>query len=108
MMKHKRTIIKELKIALVAQFGEDIKEVILFGSRVTGKAHKESDYDVLVILTNDYDWEYRYRITSVVYDLELKYDIFIDLKIISTNELYQTIKGKHPLYHDAMQEGIYA
>ncbi len=107
-MKHKRTIIKELKAALAAQFGEDIKEVILFGSRVTGKAHKESNYDVLVILTNDYDWEYRYRITSVVYDLELKYDIFIDLKIISTNELYQTIKGKHPLYQDAMLEGIYA
>jgi predicted nucleotidyltransferase len=108
MMKHKRTIIKELKAALVARFGEDIKEVILFGSRATGKAHKDSDYDVLVILNNDYDWKYRDKITTVVYDLELKYDIFIDIKIISTNELYQTIEGKHPLYQDAMQEGIYA
>jgi predicted nucleotidyltransferase len=108
MMKHKRTIIKELKSALVAQFGEDIKDVILFGSRATGKAHKDSDYDVLIILNNDYDWEYRCRITEVVYDLELKYDIFIDKKIISENELHRTIKGKHPLYQDAVQEGIYA
>jgi uncharacterized protein len=108
MMKHKRTIIRELKTALADQFGQDIKEVILFGSRVTGKAHKNSDYDVLVILNNDYDWEYRYGITSVIYDLELKYDIFIDVKIISVNELYHSIKGKHPLYQDAMHEGIYA
>jgi len=107
-MKHKRTIIKELKAALVARFGQDIKDVILFGSRATGKAHKNSDYDVLVILNNDYDWRYRDKITTVVYDLELKYDIFIDIKIISTHELFQTIEGKHPLYQDAMQGGIYA
>jgi len=74
-MTDKRTIIKELKSALVAQFGEDIKDVILFGSRATGKAHRDSDYDVLIILNNDYDWEYRSRITTVVYDLELKYAI---------------------------------
>ncbi len=107
-MKDKKAIIKELKDALVVNFREDIKDVILFGSQVTGKAHNDSDYDVLIILNNDYDWEYRCRITSVVYDLELKYDIFIDKKIISTNELYHTIKGMHPLYQDAMQEGIYA
>jgi predicted nucleotidyltransferase len=108
MMKHKRTIIRELKSALVTHFGEDIKDVILFGSRVTGKAHKDSDYDVLIILNNDYDWVHKEKIISIVYDLELKYDIFIDIKIISTNELFQTIKGKHPLYQDAIQKGIYA
>lgn len=107
-MKNKRTIIKELKSALVAHCGEDIKEVILFGSRSTGKAHKDSDYDVLIIVNKDYDWRHEDRIISVVYDLELKYDIFIDLKIISLNELHHTIKGIHPLYRDAMHEGIYA
>lgn len=107
-MKHKGTIIKELKAALVAHFGEDIKDVILFGSRATGKAHKNSDYDVLIILNSDYNWKYEEQIVSVVYELELKYDIFIDIKVISTYELYQTIKGKHPLYRDAMAQGIYA
>lgn len=108
MMKNKRTIIKELKTTLTDQFGEDIKDVILFGSRVKGKAHKNSDYDVLIILNADYDWEYRYKITSIVYEMELKHDIFIDIKIISANELYHSIKGKHPLYQDALHEGIYA
>jgi predicted nucleotidyltransferase len=107
-MKKNTSILKRLKELLVANFGDDIKDVILFGSRATGEAHKNSDYDVLIILNRDYDWEYRRKITSVVYDMELEYDIFIDTKVISTNELYHTIKGKEPLYVDAIQEGIYA
>jgi predicted nucleotidyltransferase len=108
MMKKNRIILKELKDLLVANFGNDINSVILFGSQAAGKAHKNSDYDVLIILNRDYDRAYRSRITDVVYDLELEHDIFIDKKVISTNELYNTIKGKHPLYGTAIQEGIHA
>ena len=108
MMKKSIIILKELKDLLVANFGEDINSVILFGSQATGKAGKNSDYDVLIILNRDYDRAYRSRITGAVYDLELEHDIFIDKKIISTNELHNTIKGKHPLYGIAIQQGIRA
>lgn len=107
-MMKKKFFLKELKALLTAHFGEDIKDVILFGSRVTGKAYKDSDYDVLIILNSDYDMEYQDRITAVLYEMELEYDIFIDTKIISATELRRTIKGRHPLYVDALQEGIYA
>lgn len=107
-MKKNEFILKRLKESLVANFGGDIKNVILFGSRATGEAHKHSDYDVLIILNRDYDREYRLKLTSVVLDMELEFDIFIDTKVISTNELYHTIKGKHPLYEDAIREGIHA
>ncbi len=93
---------------MVAHFGEDIRDVILFGSQATGEAHKDSDYDVLIILNKDYDWKYQDNITSVLYNMELEYDIFIDTKVISTKELHNTIKGKHPLFVDAIHEGIYA
>lgn len=108
MMKKSKIILKELKDLLVANFGDDINSVILFGSQATGKAHKNSDYDVLIILNRDYDRAYRSRITGVVYDLELEHDIFIDKKVISTNELHNTNKGKHPLYGTAIREGIHA
>jgi predicted nucleotidyltransferase len=108
LMKKNTIILEELKELLRANFDDDIKSVILFGSRATGEAHKNSDYDVLIVLNRDYDREYRCKITSVILDMELKYDIFIDMKVISTNELYNTIKGKEPLYVDAIQEGIYA
>ncbi len=107
-MKRKKTILKELKNLLTLRFGDDIENVILFGSRAKGMAYKNSDYDVLIVLNRDYDWQYQGEIISVIYTLELEYDIFIDTKIISTHELQHTIRGKHPLYVDAVQEGIYA
>lgn len=107
-MKRKKTILKELRNLLATRFGDDIENVILFGSRAKGAAHKNSDYDVLIVLNRDYDWQYQGEIISVIYTLELKYDIFIDTKIISTYELRHTIRGKHPLYVDAVREGIYA
>ncbi len=100
-------MLKELKDALMVCFGEDIQSVILFGSRVTGKAHLDSDYDVLIILKCDYDWQYEQKIISEVYNLELKYEVFIDLKIISARELQHTIKGMLPLYAEAIQKGIH-
>ncbi len=107
-MKDKTTILNELKALLIAEFGKDIENVILFGSQTTGKAHENSDYDVLIILNRDYDWEYQDKITSVLYSLELEYDIFIDTKLISVDELQNTIRGKQPLYVDAIEKGIYA
>lgn len=108
MMKNQRVILQKLKKSLVSRFGKDIKDVILFGSRVSGKALADSDYDVLIILRRDYDWRYKREVISVVYDIELEYDIFIDIKVISANELKNSIKGLHPLYSDAIREGIHA
>ena len=99
-------ILKKLKTSLINKFGDNIKEVILFGSQVTGKAHENSDYDVLIILNNDYDWRYKREILHACYDIELEHDIFIDIKIISVNELNHSIKGQHPLYEEAINKGI--
>ncbi len=107
-MISKKKLLKELKKALTAHFGKDIDKVILFGSRITGKARPDSDYDILIVLNRDYNWEYKRKITETIYELELEHDIFIDSKIISNNELRHTLKGKHPLYRDAIDEGVYA
>jgi predicted nucleotidyltransferase len=107
-MMDKLILLEKLKNFLVARFGEDIREIILFGSRAAGTDREDSDYDVLIILNRDYDWRYRHNIISAIYELELEHDVFIDAKIISTQELHHTIKGKHPLYADAIREGIHA
>jgi predicted nucleotidyltransferase len=107
-MKNNKTILKELKEQLVHHFGNNIKDVILFGSHASGKASEHSDYDIIVIIKNDYDWKYKDKIFHVVYDIELEYEIIIDLKIISLNELNNTLRGKQPLFLNAIKQGIYA
>ena len=104
----KLILLKELKNLLTLRFGQDIREIILFGSQVTGAANEDSDYDVLIILNNDYDWRYRHNLISTIYELELEHDVFIDAKIISIHELEHSIKGKHPIYTDAIRKGTHA
>jgi uncharacterized protein len=101
-------VIKDLKKLLIAHFGENIKEVILFGSRAKGIAARYSDYDVLVILKQDYDWHYRNEILRVVYELELEKDILIDIHLLSTKEVSNTLRGSQPVFINALNKGLYA
>ena len=101
------SLLKNLKTELIKALGEDLKNVILFGSRAGKKAGKESDYDVLIILNSECDTNCRSIILNVIYDLELKNDTFIDYKIISTFELNKTLRGQQPLFIDAVNNGLY-
>ncbi|MFP4025673.1 MAG: nucleotidyltransferase domain-containing protein [Thiohalospira sp.] len=85
-----------------------VDDVILFGSRVTGKPTIDSDYDVLIITNEKITWRTKDAIVDICYDISLKYDILIDSKIISTFELNNRFWGKHPLYTDAIKDGIHA
>lgn len=103
------TLLHELKQMLRAHFHDDIQDVVLFGSQATGFAREDSDYDVLIILNKDnYDWKYRDRICHIIYDLEIEYDILIDMHIISTYELTHTLRGAQPIFMKAINQGIHA
>jgi predicted nucleotidyltransferase len=101
----KQIILNDLTQILKQKFGDAIDRVILFGSRVDGSAMAWSDYDVLVILNEDYDYKREWDIYDTCYEINLKYDILIDAKIISTNEL-QSIKGKQPFIETALETGV--
>ncbi len=68
-----KKIVTELKASLVEKFSENINEVILFGSRVEGNADEYSDYDILIILRNDYDWRYKYKVQDVCWEIDIAF-----------------------------------
>jgi predicted nucleotidyltransferase len=45
-----RVVLNDLNDLLKARFADNLKEVVLFGSQADGTAHKDSDYDFLIIL----------------------------------------------------------
>ncbi|MBC8527059.1 MAG: nucleotidyltransferase domain-containing protein [Candidatus Cloacimonetes bacterium] len=98
-------IVKDLKKLLLSKFPDYLDKVILFGSQVTGNAREYSDYDILIILKTDYDWKLENKILDVCYDIDLKYDILTDVKLISNKEL-STIKGKQPFILNAFEKGL--
>ena len=101
-------ILKELKRDLVSRFGDDINDVILFGSQASGKSAEDSDYDILILLSNDYDWKYQNLLFDKAFDVGLKYQVLFDLHFLSLNERNNSLKGKEPLIIHALEKGIHA
>lgn len=97
----------ELNSLLRNRFADDLKDVILFGSSVSGGTRSDSDYDVLVVLRNKATWEIERAVSDLCYDLELKYGIMIDTHVIGVEEL-STLRGKQPVFVNALSDGLHA
>lgn len=106
-MTDKRIILSDLKFKLEEQYSDSVKNVILFGSQANNQANEYSDYDVLILLNQDYNKNDENRILDICYDIDLKYNILIDAHLLSTNEL-NTKRGKQPIFVNALKNGIYA
>jgi predicted nucleotidyltransferase len=99
-------IIRELKRTLQIEFGDDLRDVILFGSRVTDLANENSDYDILIVLSEKPDWMQKRKISEICYEAELQNEILIDSHILSESELV-TIRGMQPIFQRAIKKGIH-
>lgn len=107
-MEKSLIILKELKHYLIAEFGENILDVILFGSQADGVYKEGSDFDILIVLSHDYDWKYQEGIFDKAFDIGLKYSVLFDIHLLSLNEKNNKLKGKEPLIVNALEKGIYA
>jgi len=100
-------ILAELKMHLTGNYGDAVKDVILFGSRANGEATESSDFDVLIVLNKEYSSGDEAVILDLCYDIDLKFNILLDVHIISENEK-NTIRGRQPVFRNAFKSGIYA
>jgi predicted nucleotidyltransferase len=108
-IKNNNLILRKVKSLLAERFNDDIKNVILFGSRAEERAKADSDYDILVVLNKEkYDWNFKHQIIEAIYDIELEYDVFIDIHIISAFELNNSLRGTQPIFQKAIKNGVYA
>jgi len=106
-MIDKLDILRDLKDNLQKQYQDSVKDVILFGSQTKGIANENSDFDILILLDSDYSGKDENRIFDICYDIDLKYNIIIDAHLLSLKEL-KTIRGKQPIFMNAISSGIHA
>jgi predicted nucleotidyltransferase len=104
-MSDNELLLEDIKHYLDSNLPGEIQNIILFGSRVSGEPGKYSDYDVLVILKHDFEWNLKRKIFDLAFDIGLKMDILIDVKVLSANDL-NTLKGKQSFVIEAMENGI--
>ena len=104
---NKKVLLNDLSNLLRARFADNLKDVVLFGSQANGTAHKDSDYDFLIILKQKADWKIEGEISDLCYEIDLKYNILTDIHVLSEGEL-STIRGRQPIFVDALVNGLYA
>jgi predicted nucleotidyltransferase len=79
--KEKKAVREFIKTVRL-DYGEKIQRAALFGSKVRGDWTKYSDVDILLITTDD-KWKFRQYFSEVVSDIALKYDVQLDVRVIS-------------------------
>ncbi|MCX7914756.1 MAG: nucleotidyltransferase domain-containing protein [Verrucomicrobiae bacterium] len=80
-------ILTDLRDALEAVYGDDLRGVYLYGSHARHTAQPESDMDVLVVLRDFTDyWQEIKRTGHIVAALSLKYGVSISLVRVRESE----------------------
>lgn len=80
------------------------ERVILFGSRATGAAESESDYDFLVVVR---DVQNEREVSRRIYRalLEKKVGVAVDVVVVDVNTLQRRGQSPFFVYRQALQEG---
>jgi uncharacterized protein len=104
-MGEKIKILEDLKNQLKNYLGDDLVNIYLFGSQAKNTEGANSDYDILILIKKRNDWKTKDKVIDICYEIDLKHDILIDPHILSENEL-NSIRGKQPIFVNAIQNGI--
>ncbi len=106
-MVDNQKILSDLKEHLIQNYDGSINEIILFGSHARAESTEDSDYDILIVLDNDYSAKDENIILDLCYDINLKHNILIDAHLLSKREI-KSIRGKQPIFVNALKSGIHA
>lgn len=76
-----------VKQRLAGAFGDRLRSVVFYGSRVTSRESSENDLDILVVLTGAVDlWEDTHASVRAPYDMQLHLDYSIDLTPVDAEQ----------------------
>ena len=104
-----REIAAETTSRLLAAFPDSIQAIVLYGSVARGDANEHSDIDLLVITPDDADYETRYKIDEIAYDVGWEKDnIALVQLVMMPKEWFETEAITYRSYFasDIMEQGI--
>jgi predicted nucleotidyltransferase len=100
-----KSVLKQFKASLKQTLGDQLDELMLFGSKARGDYRLDSDIDVLVIVTTD-DWHIRDKVYDVATDMLLQVDVCISPKVISKNKCDQLRIEGTSFIHNVSKDAI--
>ncbi len=83
-----------------------IKAVYLFGSRARGSERPDSDYDLFLVVTDDFSREDKSRLYDGVMEVLFETGRLVSLKIRKEREFQRLRKLQTPFIENLLQEGV--
>lgn len=103
--KKEQAALKKFRKALEETLGENLIELKLFGSKARGDAGKNSDLDVLVIISGG-DWRICDVVYGIVTDIQLETEVCISPKVINKKEYNRLTDMETTFIKNIVHEGI--
>ena len=104
-MKDIQPIVQEFTEQAKAHYSDPLSKIILFGSYAHGKAHEDSDVDIVLLLNDEIvsaNYE-KTQIFDITWALFMKYSIIISTSPISLQQFVSTNKA---LYRFVKKDGV--
>ena len=99
-----KSVLLEVKQVLTELYGDQLKNIILYGSYARGDQKQDSDIDLAIILKgNIHPFKEIDRIIDQIYDIELKYNLLISVHPISEKKFENE---KNPFLQNVKEEGV--
>ena len=102
--KEKKAVREFITMAGLA-YGEKIQHAALFGSKVRGDDTKYSDVDILLIVAEE-DRKFHRSIIQMAAEIELKYNILLDVRIIPTARWRYLAEIQSGLYKNISRDAV--
>ena len=103
-LKEKKAV-REFIAAVRSAYGDKIYSAALFGSKVRGDYTKYSDVDILLIVDDD-KWSFRKDIWMIASDIELEYDMLLDIRVISETRWRHMKNMQAGLYQNISRDAV--
>ena len=98
------TIVRECRTTLASHYGSQFKGLVLYGSIARKRASPTSDIDLLVLLSQQFDYFRELRqIVDLLYTIQLESDRLISAMPAPVDEFEH---GSIQLYRNAKREGV--
>lgn len=83
-------------------FGDNLKKIILYGSRARGDHHEYSDYDILV-LVKEFLPDWKNKVADIGGDLLFEYSLLFPMLVLTEPKF--DADNYEPLYRNIRKEG---
>lgn len=87
------------------KFGDRIKTLLLYGSKVRGDSDAHSDIDLFVLVDRD-DRALRSFALEAVYEINLKYDVVLSVVICDQDRYDAPLSRVTPFFSNVLRDGV--